>query len=151
MRILSLILILVASGCATQRPLPEAASKDDLSEVQNSRIDISYILGHSQRKISLHPKGGAYVAQAFLERRIMRETEIDSKAYLDFYAKTTQFIRAPKRNPTGLPADGLCRTPFVVTLQKGSETQTTQGCRGSDDGALSRLVWVGEFLLYSKK
>jgi hypothetical protein len=48
-------------------------------------------------------------------------------------------------------ASDACRTPYTITVRVGTETQTLQGCRGEDDGGLSRLVRDGEFLLYSTK
>jgi hypothetical protein len=153
---------LSASGCATTgsggaksgdaaKPLPHEALKD-------SAVDISYVLGHSRRRLVAWARNESFGGQALLDHQILRESEVDRSRYSAFFGKAEALVSAPKRKPaqqgaagSGADDNDSCRTPFTVTVRVGSKSQTLQGCRGEDDGALSHLVREGEFLLYSSK
>jgi hypothetical protein len=122
--------------------------------LKDSTVDISYVLGHSRRRLVAWARNDSFGGQTLMDHQILRETEIDRRLYSEFFSKAEQFVSAPRRKPAEQnPSDekDSCRTPFTVKVRIGAETQTLQGCRGEDDGALSHLVRDGEFLLYSKK
>lgn len=157
----ALLVLAVVPGCATGRGTLKDTHKEARTSqefvreaIKDSTIDISYVLGHSRRRLIAWARDDSFGGQTLMDHQILRESEIDPRLYTEFFGKAEQFVSTPLRRPAvRLPADEHdgCRTPFIVKVRVGAETQTLQGCRGDDDGALSHLVRDGEFLLYSKK
>lgn len=156
------------AGCAHSqgtRPDNTPGTADDehlRSQLSDSSVDISYVLGHSHRRFLIWSKNASCGGQTYLDHQVMRESEVDQKHYAEYFGKVAQFVGAPHRKPAEqavsgqqstppVSAEDACRTPFTVTLRVGSDTRVLQGCRGSDEGALSHLVRDGEFLLFSRK
>lgn len=148
---------LLSTGCATSAPgaatsanrEPPAPAITDTAVLSNSRVDISYVLGHSHRKLSAWGTGEAYTGQTQLDHQVLRESAIDRKRYAAFLGQVDQFVNSPARKPaeqtSAQSAD--CRSPYTVVVRMGSDARSLQGCRSSDDGQLGRLVREGEFLL----
>ena len=150
---LSLLLATFAlSGCATHPPQADgsrAGDDADRAALTDSSIDISYVLGHSHRRLVVWAGKDGLGGQTLLDHQILRESPVERGRYAQFLAKVEQFLNAPRRKPAD--NDDSCRTPFTITVRVGTETKIVQGCRGEDDGALSHLVRDGEFLLFSNK
>jgi hypothetical protein len=149
-----LLLASLAQGCAAKAPRPEegtAGSALSGEAYSDSSVDISYLLGHSHRRLTAWGKKDAFEGQAYMDHQILREGSIARNHYVEFLAKVEQFVNSPHRRPAEEQADPGCRSPFIVTLRIGTVTRVIQGCRGTDDGALSHLVRDGEFLLYSSR
>lgn len=150
-------------GCTTPRGTSARGEHHSVSSqgidreaLKDSTVDISYVLGHSRRRLVAWARNDTFAGQTLMDHQILRESKIDRRHYSEFFGKAEQFVSTPRRKPaTQTPPDekegAACRTPFTVTVRVGNETQTLQGCRGEDNGALSHLVRDGEFLLYSKK
>lgn len=152
--LVALTMVALAPGCATFRGSPastpgspEAPRPVPKEALRDSTVDISYVLGHSRRRLVTWARNDGFGGQMLMDHQILREKEIDQSHYSEFFGKAEGFVRTPRRKL----AEDKCRTPFTVTIRIGSETQSLQGCRGSDDGALSHLVRDGEFLIYSNK
>lgn len=156
------------SGCATHPAKPDDSHGNPVdaraqTELSDSSVDISYVLGHSHRRFVAWARSESFGGQTLLEHQILRESGIDRHHYTEFLSKVEQFVSTPLRKPadqgaaaatrpsTPPQSGNQCRTPFTVTLRIGTDTKTLQGCRGADEGALSHLVRDGEFLLYSNK
>jgi hypothetical protein len=132
---LAVALLLALSCCST----PNRKEAD-------SSIDITYVQGHDRFRFAAESRNEQAVAKSIQEQRVVKETEVDRKEYLEFLDHVSKFVAAPK-----LPAPGeACRAPFTVSVRIGNDTQQIHGCRSTDDGALGRLVRRGEFLLYSQ-
>lgn len=166
--LLALAVGAAAGGCATPpaaRPIDATSASatasanaftDAPAPLADSQVDISYVLGHSHRRFLARAKDASCVAQAFLDRQVLRENEVSSKQYEAYFGKVSQFVAAnANRARAGaqqrMPAEEDCRSPFKVTVHRGSASESFQGCRGADDGALAHLVRDGEFLLFTRK
>jgi hypothetical protein len=141
---------LMITGCGTTRV---ASPSPDLSVNDVSSVEIEYALGHYQHRFTADGHAGNAQVTTYLERNIVEQALVDPAKYASFVAKDIAFSEKPKRAPT---EEAECRSPFKVVIKTGEKntekTYTSQGCRSSDnDGALSRLVRDGEFLLFSKK
>jgi hypothetical protein len=152
MKILNWIFILSALsvvGCGTGKIVPTS----DISANTVSSVEIEYSLGHYQHRFTANGVPGKAQVTTYLERDVVEHASVDPLKYESFVAKAIAFSQKPKRAPT---EEAECRSPFNVVIKTGEKstekTYTSQGCRSSDDeGALSRLVRDGEFLLFSKK
>jgi hypothetical protein len=136
-------------GCGTGKVAPTS----DLSMNTVSSVEIEYSLGHYQHRFTATGAPGKAQVTTYLERDVVEHASVDPTKYETFVAKAIAFSQKPKRTPT---QEGECRSPYNVVIKTGEKstekTYTSQGCRSSDDqGALSRLVRDGEFLLFSKK
>jgi hypothetical protein len=143
------IAVLALSACGTGKvaPTPDTAS------VTVSSVEIEYSLGHYQHRFTADGHPGKAQVTTYLERDVVQHASVDPAKYDSFLSKAIAFTEKPKRAPT---EEAECRSPFQVVIKTGEKstekTYTSQGCRSSDDeGALSRLVRDGEFLLFSKK
>jgi hypothetical protein len=132
------------SACKTAPPKPDAPP-----EGGDSGVDIVYSLGHGQHRFVAESAQGAFHARQFYDRATLKEAEIDRAHYLDFLAKASAFVQAPRREVSA--EHPSCRMPFTVTVHIAGDTKTTTGCRTGDDGGIGKLVKDGEFLLYSRK
>jgi hypothetical protein len=147
---LALVLVLLASGCATtsktESPAPELPKAPPLTGI--SSVEIQYTLGHSQNQLVLKSEkseeGG--MIQSYLEHQIVGEAKVDGAHYAEFYQKAVVFAQDPGRSVAQMDN---CRNPFTITIRNEKENQVTNGCRSSDEGKLSRLVRAGETLLYT--
>jgi hypothetical protein len=136
-------------GCGTGK----VNSNSELSINTVSSVEIEYSLGHYQHRFTANGAPDKAQVTTYLERDVVEHASVDPAKYGSFVAKAIAFSQKPKRAPT---EEAECRSPFKVVIKTGEKsaekTYTSQGCRSSDDeGALSRLVRDGEFLLFSKK
>lgn len=145
--LISVLTALCLAGCATHRAKSDGSDEARIESI-DSGIDISYVLGHAHRRLLVQTKDNQIVAQSYLEHQILKESEIDREHYADFLKKAKTFVENPQRLPAN---QDLCRSPFTVTLRIGKDLKVVNGCRSTDEGALSHLLRDGEFLLYSKK
>jgi hypothetical protein len=113
----------------------------------DSGVEIEYVLGRDHYRFEALAQGDLVTATSTINRRVLDQGPINSGRYPDFLQKASEFIQQIQRAPA---QQLVCRTPFVVTVRIQTETQMVKGCRSADNGALSRLVRDGEFLLYSK-
>ena len=143
----TLLCIAGLTACAGSAPKPESPPDKGGGEATSS-VDITYMLGHNQRRFYAESKAGGVLAQTFLDRQIVEAGQIDREHYLGFLKKASSFIDAAgKTSLERIP----CRSPFTVTVRVGEATQATKGCRSADESGISHLVRDGEFLLFSKK
>jgi hypothetical protein len=139
---------IAACGTANIAPPSQGPSTGEISSVE-----IEYSLGHYQHRFTAEANPGKAQVTTYLDRDVVEHAFVDPAKYDSFVAKAIAFSQKPKRAPT---EEAECRSPFKVVIKTGEKntekTYTSQGCRSSDnDGALSRLVRDGEFLLFSKK
>jgi hypothetical protein len=161
--ILAIQATILLPGCAVHPPKADPASAlADPARLSDSSVDINYVLGHAHRRFMAQGKDSSFKGQTFLDRKLLKENDIDQGHYSTFLGKATQFIATPHRLPaeqnkdaiassSAAPTEDSCRCPFTVTVRIGADTQSVHGCRAADDGALSHLVRDGEFLLFSRK
>jgi hypothetical protein len=142
-RFATALLLLVSASCAHRPAAPPPAA----AEIDGTRVDITYVLGHSQRRFLAQAEKDAPRAQLYLEKSILEEGAVDRARYSAYLEKVSRFLSEGGRAPA---AQG-CRSPFRIELRVGGQTRTLQGCRAGDDGALARLIRDGEFLLYSQR
>ncbi len=169
-RIALLILVISAAACATilgknSEESKETAGKnfpaqgnskisvEQIKPDAESSVDISYVLARSQYRLIAQGRGSSFSGKSFLDREILKEKDLPKESYLDFLKKAVTFAQNHQGTAVGQIDESVppCRTPFTVTIRVGSAVQTTNGCRSTDAGNLSRLVRDGEQLLYSKK
>jgi len=155
LRILSLLVLFMTTSCSSTPPKKDGAQDlkpfvPGLSTSGDSSVDIQYVLGRDHYRFHALIQGDLAMANTYLDRQVLDEGSVDKNQYSDFLKKAYGFINSSKRTPG--PTDQIqCRSPFTVTVKIREETHITHGCRSSDDGALSKLVKDGEFLLlYSK-
>ena len=146
----ALTTVLSFNGCSTGKT---TAPPIDLASSSTTSVEIEYGLGHYQHRFTANGDLGHAQVTTYLERAVVEQASVDPSKYASFLAKAIAFTEKPKRAPT---EEAECRSPFTVTIkitEKSTEkTYTSRGCRSSDsDGALSRLVRDGEFLIFSKK
>jgi hypothetical protein len=136
----SVTLVFLAISCST-------ASKETRSgDLSDSSVDIQYILGKDHYRFLAEAKGDLARANTFLDKQSLDQGVVDPSQYSDFLKKAWGFI---SQSPS--PEQPMCKTPFTVTVKIKEEIHVARGCRGTDNGALSKLVKDGEFLLlYSK-
>lgn len=130
-------------GC--KNPPTKEKSPSATESATESSVVIHFVRGHNAHKLVASLRGGAAMAQSFLDRQVLAESTVDRAHYLNFLTQASEFLKTPRgaaseRSP--------CRTPFTVTVRIGEETRAASGCVGSDEGALSHLVRDGEFLLH---
>jgi hypothetical protein len=114
-------------------------------------VEIEYVLGRDHYHFEALARGAQVTATSTINRRVLDQGLISSNRYPEFLQKASHFIQQTQKNPSQqLAQQQGCRTPFVVTVKTQTDTQMVKGCRSTDDGALSRLIRDGEFLLYSK-
>lgn len=148
-----------------------AASRVAREALKDSSVDITYVLGHSRRKLVAWAKNESFGGRTLLEQQIVHEAELDRARYSELFGKVEEFVasagsapapsadsrpRKPASNAAvsasnAAAVEAACRTPFTVTVRIGSDSKVLQGCRGTDAGSLSRLVREGEFLLHSRQ
>jgi len=133
-------------GCSTH-PVARDATSDEVAHAEITQVEISYVLGHNQHRFTAQSAAQKAEVTTYLEKDIVQQANVDSAKYLSFVSKVVSFAQKPHRTPA--QADE-CRSPFSVTVKIDGKTYTSDGCRFSDEGSLSRLVRDGEFLLYSK-
>jgi hypothetical protein len=147
-----LSLVSIHSSCNTPKSRVGEGSGDPSSEqsaqMSNSSVSIEYVLGRDRYKFVARAENTKVMASTFLDKQLLKRGAIDEQRYPGFFTKASEIVQNLNRAPA---ADAFCRSPFILTVRTGSETKTARGCRSSDDGALSKLVKEGEFLLYSKK
>jgi hypothetical protein len=139
---------LAACGTGKLAPVSDNPASGDVSSVE-----IEYSLGHYQHRFTADGGLGKAQVTTYLERDVVEHASVDPAKFDSFVIKAIAFSQKPKRAPT---EQAECRSPYKVEIKTGpksaEKTYTSQGCRSSDDeGALSRLVRDGEFLLFSKK
>lgn len=134
-------------GCSTVKPKTLHQEKSIETRSSESGVEIHYALGKDHYLLQILASGNSINAKSFLNKKIIEQGDIDPKRYQDFLKKASQFVSIP-----ALPVATIapCRSPFSVTVRLNQLSKTAAGCRSRDNGALSRLVRDGEFLLYSK-
>jgi hypothetical protein len=135
------------SACSTS-PASRESAADQVAHAQSTQVEISYVLGHNQHRFTAQSSSQKAEVTTYLEKDIVQQADVDSSKYLGFVTKVVAFAQTPHRTPSQFDE---CRFPFSVTVKIDEKTYTSDGCRFSDEGGLSRLVRDGEFLLYSKK
>ena len=119
---------------------PEAANQ--------STLDITYMLGHDVHRLRLEATPDQVRARTFMDRQVLKDTQVDRFHYLELLGRALIFIKAARRPAS----DASCRTPFTLLIQIEGKNESLTGCRTGDEGAqLSRITRDAEFLLYSKK
>ncbi len=153
------MLCLAGTGCGTgavrsagsDRPLPIQASGTSSAGDQKI-VDIVYILGHDLHRFIATSRIDGASAQALEDHQVLEDNKVDPKRYAEFYEKALAFVKAPRRTVASASQKAEnCRNTFTVVVKDGEQSWTESGCRSTDDGAFSRLVRDGQFLLYSKK
>ena len=141
-------LLVSFAACSTAPKSPSPLDQVNWSGVHDSRVEISYVLGHDRRQLIAHTDKRNVLIREVLDREVLDEGKVDQTKYSAFLKKAYEFALSPRRSLSG---DSTCRTPFTVTVDIDKENRTVSGCRDADETALSRLIKDGEFLLYSKK
>jgi len=147
--------VAVLPACSTS-PSARDSAAEQVAHAQSTQVEISYVLGHNQHRFTGqsssqgNSQGRSQKAEVttYFEKDIVQQADVDSSKYLGFVTKVVAFAQTPHRIPA---QSDECRSPFSVTVKIDEKTYTSDGCRFSDEGGLSRLVRDGEFLLYSKK
>lgn len=118
----------------------------------DSAIEIVYRLGHTHRRLWLESKADQAQGRNFLDRNLLQESRIEPARYKEFLSKASELIaRMSERARHPAQADPECRNPVTLTVRIGVETRKWETCRTRDEGALSRLIRDGEFLLVARK
>ena len=144
------LILFVFGGCSTG---PKTRQEEDLKlaqtlKLKDSSVSIEYVLGRDKYRFIAQAENEKVTGSTYLDKQLLKKGQIDEQRYPGFYSKASEIVQNLNRAPA---SDGFCRSPFILTIRTGGSTQTARGCRSSDDGALSKLVREGEFLLYSKK
>jgi hypothetical protein len=154
----TLVCNFLTPGCTHMSSAPTAStetqSTQDTTAIGDTIIDIEYTLGRDHYEFhahSTHSKGDAVTVASLLNRRVLGQGSIDPARFPEFLKKAQEFLHHNPAEPSPLPTNPPpCHSPYSVTIRIHDQTQSIQGCRNSDSGALSKLVRDGEFLLYSK-
>jgi hypothetical protein len=139
-----LLLLPLLTACA-QRPPASGPGAPTWESARGTHVQISYVLGHSQRKLVAEAGADSARAELYLEKALLEEGTVDRGRYAAYLASVTRFLGEGGRTP----AEEGCRSRYQVLLREGARTRTLQGCRGPDDG-ISRLIREGELLLLRK-
>ncbi|MBI2711771.1 MAG: hypothetical protein HYX41_02745 [Bdellovibrio sp.] len=117
-------------------------------QLGNSSVSIEYILGRDHYRFTARSEETRVTGTTYLDKQLLKKGEIDQQRYPGFFTRASEIVDNLSRAPA---SDTFCRNPFIITIKAQEKTRTARGCRSSDDGALSKLIREGEFLLYSKK
>lgn len=118
------------------------------AQAQDSSVEIQYSLGRDRYRFSALAHGDLVTASTYLGKQVLEHGTIKRDRYPHFLKKASAFIESYQQGTS--PSQTPCRSPFIVMVRIGNETQIARGCRSSDNGTFSKLVKDGEFLLYSK-
>lgn len=154
------LLILSISGCSTSskssgtQTSPDGESVrwvpiEQIDHSQASSIDIHYSLDRENFRFFASDSRAEpqSIAQAYMDKRLLKEGKITRERYLGFLKKAADLVKSCHKLEK---TDGGCRNPFKIKIQLDQQFYSAAGCRSTDGGALSRLINEGEFLLYSK-
>jgi hypothetical protein len=144
--ILATLLAALLGGCASQPYQPQV-----LPLRNETSIEITYLLGHHERRFVAASKGDLASAQTFAERSVLEFGAVDHDKYETFYKRALDFIHTGRTGQRTVANTVTCRSPYTVIVRNGPDTWSENGCRSTDEGGFGRLIRDGEFLLYSKK
>jgi hypothetical protein len=153
-KFLLVLALSLLAGCAGKAVAPSAESSATPA-LSMTAIDISYTLERSQYRITTHEDdSGKIHVLSTLDGETLQKSVVDPQHFQAFAAKTLEFFAVTSDHRAPAQAKS-CHGPYHVAVVQ-VQAQTTsllerQGCRNTDNGALSRLVRQGEILLYSKK
>jgi hypothetical protein len=144
-------------GCAGKPTMSEDSKGPLVTLAAQTSIDIRYHLGHSHRHLKMHvsPTDPSVIeAQMKVDGAVLKEINISAERYSAFISKVKDFVEKRRSlantNPQSNPND--CHDPYEVVVEnpqaKSGDTLKVDGCRIQDEGAFSRLVNEGEFLIY---
>lgn len=135
-------LSLILSACATHQPL---INEDN---VKDSRIEISYVLGHNSYKYIATAKGPLAEITSLREDRTLERKSIPLESYQKFARKVEDLFK----NPAEAHDEVDCRTPYKIEIVAKDKIRTRSGCRSSEtDSNVGNVIKDGEFLFYSQK
>lgn len=111
-----------------------------------SSVTLNYELGRDHYLFQVVSRKNIIYVKSYLDKQLLKEGKVSPEKYSAYFNKVKLFLSIPQ---TLSAKNQFCRGPFTVTLKSPDSTKISKGCRSNDDGALSRLVREGEFLLYS--
>jgi hypothetical protein len=150
--ILGATLSAMFSACS-HTPVQTAQTSSEAQDWSHASVDIHYVLRHSDRRITLEADEKGVHGKSLMDGAQLKQCQIDATRYLDFITKVRNFI-SQRRTIASTASSQIspdCRAPYTITLKNQKDTMQIQGCRIQDEGAFSRLVQEGEFLIYRQK
>jgi hypothetical protein len=124
--------------------VPEDIKSSDNS--LSSSITLDYELGRDHYLFQVTSTPTSISVKSYLDKHLLKEGQVSSKKYLEYFNKVVLFISSPRGGST---KDLPCRGPFTVTLESNGSSKSSKGCRSNGEAGISRLIREGEFLLYS--
>lgn len=134
-------LLPLLAGCATTSPSVSQRTKD------NSSIEIDYLRGQNHHRFVATSTQEFAQVEMFRDRTLTKQAKIEREKYGELL-KQAETLLEFQPAPKGLE---LCRTPFVLKINRDSDTKKMEGCRSAEEGAaVGKLIRDVEFLVSSK-
>lgn len=157
-----LLLPLLFGACASRQvapspapgatQLPTQTTSAEKPGPSQSRVEISYVLGHVRRKFIVNAGKDQVWAVTYLEDQILEQGRLDPQQYGKFLSDAHEIASQLQSTPRAPATEGgACRSPFKLTVESDGKVQSAQGCREPGHTGISRLVRKGEFLLFSTR
>ncbi len=142
MKYLILATTVLLAACATHAPLIND------NNIKESRIEISYVLGHISYKYIATALGERAEIASLREDTTLEKKSISLATYQNFASKVENIFKLAENEHQ----DTECRTPYKIEVFAENQIRIRSGCRSSDHGDhFGNIIKEGEYLFYSQK
>lgn len=138
--------VAVILSCAAKPKVVELTTSD----LEHSRIEIAYVLGHNQYLLKLKSEDKKQEIANFMNEARLEFRSLTPEEFLNFAKKVRQTALTYQAHSA--PVTESCKAPFKILIKTQKRESLTEGCRSEDSrGGFGRLIREAEILFYSQK